>query len=187
MTGGSSTSTSRRHRPTGTLFLTDTEWDDTAPFTDLDTLIFGRSANTFQLFGRTAVFGAPYILDTVGGSPNTNVGAGVWTFDTATGGTEDVVTAPAQEGLHALALHQVGWQGDKFDMPFTVTVGGGDGDAVVTSSTRRPDGTGSFDVTFKSSVDLDGLEAEAFGLSQPRRRPRRRRTRTTRTTRARRA
>jgi hypothetical protein len=27
--------------------------------------------------------------------------------------------------------------------------------------------TGSFDVTFSSSVDLDGLTAEAFGLSQP--------------------
>ena len=27
--------------------------------------------------------------------------------------------------------------------------------------------TGSFDVTFKSSVNLDGLAAEGFGLSQP--------------------
>src|SRR6185436_9189746 len=27
--------------------------------------------------------------------------------------------------------------------------------------------TGSFDVTFSSSVDLAGLKAEAFGLSQP--------------------
>ena len=72
--------------PDGTLFLADTTWDDAAPFTDLDTLIFGRSENSYQLFGGSAPFGAPYILDTVGKSQNTNVGAGVWTFNTATGG-----------------------------------------------------------------------------------------------------
>ena len=69
------------------------------------------------MFG-DSVFGAPYIIDTLGGSPNTNSGAGVWQFDTATGGPADLVTAPAQEGLHAIVLHQVGWQGDAFHTPF---------------------------------------------------------------------
>jgi Subtilase family len=151
--------------PSGSLFLARTEWDDTAPFTDLDTLVFGRSVNHFQLFG-DAVFGAPYILDTVGGSPNTNAGAGVWLFDTATGGASDFVTAPVQEGLHALAIHQVGWHGGKFHAPFRTEVGG----ASVTPSSvveTTADGTGTFDVTFKSTVALDGLAADAFGLSQP--------------------
>ncbi len=149
----------------GSLFLTQTTWQGTSPFTDLDTLIFGRSANQFQLVGDT-VFGAPYILDTVGGSPNTNVGAGVWTFDTATGGPSDLVTAPVQEGLHAVALHQVGWQGDDFHTPFEVTVGGARVNPTAVEETTA-DGTGSFDVTFTATVDLEGLEAEAFGLSRP--------------------
>jgi len=149
----------------GSLFLTRTEWQGTAPYTDLDTLVFGRSENTFQVVG-DSVFGAPYILDTVGGSPNTNVGAGTWLFDTATGGPEDFVTAPAQEGLHAIALHQVGWQGDAFHTPFKVTVGGATVDPTSVEQDTA-DGTGTFDVTFSSSLDLPGLDAEAFGLSLP--------------------
>jgi hypothetical protein len=151
--------------PPGSLFLTRTTWDDTAPYTDLDTLVFGRSSNTFQLFG-DSVFGAPYILDTVGGSPNANAGAGVWLFDTATGGASDFVTAPVQSGLHAIAIHQVGWHGGKFHAPFRTDVGG----ASVTPTSvveTTSDGTGSFDVTFRSTVALDGLAADAFGLSQP--------------------
>jgi hypothetical protein len=153
--------------PDGSLFLADTTWDDKAPFTDLDTLIFGRSENSFPVFldpGTT--FGAPYILDTVGKSENTNIGAGVWTFDTATGGAREVVTAPAQEGLHALAQHQVGWDGGKFETGFTTKLGAATvSPASVALSTAADSGT--FDVTFNSSVDLDGLKAEGFGLSQP--------------------
>ena len=46
--------------PDGTLFLADTTWNDAAPFTDLDTVIFGRGENSFPIFldpGTT--FGAP--------------------------------------------------------------------------------------------------------------------------------
>lgn len=149
----------------GSLFLTQTTWEGTSPYTDLDTLVFGRSENHFQVFP-DSVFGAPYVIDTVGGSPNTNVGAGTWLFDTATGGPEDLVTAPAQEGLHAIALHQVGWQGDAFHTPFSVTVGGASVNPTAVEDTTT-DGTGSFEVTFKATVDLEGLEAEAFGLSRP--------------------
>jgi hypothetical protein len=152
--------------PDGTKFLADTTWDDKAPFTDLDTLILGRSANTYQLFGGSDPFGAPYILDTVGKSENTNIGAGVWTFDTATGGAREVISAPAQEGLHALAQHQVGWDGGKFDVPFSSTLGGATVTPTSVAQSTAAD-TGSFDVTFKASVDLDGLKAEGFGLSQP--------------------
>lgn len=149
----------------GTLFLARTTWDGEAPYTDLDTLMFGRSENQFQVFG-DSVFGGPYMLGPVGGSPNTNIGAGVWRFDTATGGAEDFVAAPAQEGLHELAIHQVGWQGDDFTTPFQVTLGSA---SVAPSAVDIDTATDvdSFQVTFTSSVDLDGLAAEAFGLSQP--------------------
>jgi subtilase family protein len=149
----------------GTLFLANTTWDDDAPFTDIDTLILGRGENEYQLNGPGA-FGAPYILDTVGKSPNHNVGAGVWAFDTATGGASDLVAAPVQEGLHAVLEHQVQWQSDKFTVPFETVVG----TATVNPSSvsiTTPTDTGGFDVTFKATLDLAGLEADAFGLSQP--------------------
>jgi hypothetical protein len=152
--------------PAGTQFLADTTWKDDAPFTDLDTLIMGRSANSYQLFGGTTPFGAPYIINTIGKSQNTNTGGGVWKFNTASGGAHEVVTARAQEGLQSLVQHQVGWTGDKFDVPFSTKLGSATvNPSSVTQSTAAD--TGSFDVTFKSSVDLDGLTAEAFGLSQP--------------------
>ncbi|MGH9274074.1 MAG: S8 family serine peptidase, partial [Acidimicrobiales bacterium] len=149
----------------GSLFLARTAWEGTAPYTDLDTLLMGRSENQFQLVGDT-VFGGPYIIDTVGGSPNTNTGAGVWQFDTATGGAEDFVAGPAQEGLHSVVVHQVGWHGDEFHTPFSVTLGSA---AVAPSSVDidTATDTGSFDIDFTSSVALDGLTAAAFGLSQP--------------------
>ena len=102
----------------------------------------------------------------MGKSPNTRTGAGVWRFDTATDGAQDFVAAPTQEGLHAVAVHQVGWQGDEFHTPFSVSVGTASvaPSAVVIDSESD---TGSFDVTFESSEALDGLTAEAFGLSQP--------------------
>jgi hypothetical protein len=152
--------------PAGTLFLADTTWDDAAPYTDLDTLIFGPSSNVYQLFGGSDPIGGPYILNTVGGSQNTNIGAGIWTFDTATGGPEEVVAGPAQQGLHAIVQHQVNFQGDKFDVPFETNLGTATVDPAEVEQTTTSD-TGSFDVTFQSTVDLTGLEAEAFGLSQP--------------------
>jgi hypothetical protein len=148
----------------GSLFLARTTWEGTAPYTDLDTLILGRSENDCQLF--CGVFGAPYIIDTVGGSPNTNTGAGVWKFNTATGGPEDFVAAPAQEGLQGVFVHQVGWQGDDFTTPFSVTLGAASVSPAAVAIESTAD-TGSFNVTFTSSVDLAGLTAEAFGLSQP--------------------
>ena len=157
--------------PAGSLFLTSTTWDDPAPYTDIDTLMFGKSViSSFQVLGCAPTgcpaFGAPYVLALIGGSPNTNKGAGVWGFDTATGGASDLVAARAQEGLHEVALHQVGFDGGKFNVPFQSTVAGASVSPSAVSQ-HTADGTGVFDVTFKAGIDLPGFNAEAFGLSQP--------------------
>ena len=152
--------------PTGTLLLADTSWADGVP-TDIDTLLFGRSANSYQLVGGSgSLVGDPYILGTVGKSPNTNTGAGVWKYNTATGGSRDIVSGPAQEGLGAVAWHQVNFSGDKFFTPVKTTLGAAQVTPSTVAQTTAAD-TGSFDVTFKANVDLTGLQAEAFGLSQP--------------------
>jgi len=153
--------------PEGTLFLVNTVWDDAAPSTDIDTLVFGPSADPEgQVLCGNCLFGAPYVLDTVGGSPNTNVGAGIWTFDTATGGAQDLVAARAQEGLHAIALHQVLFDGGQFHTPFETSLGTATLDPGSVDIDSAAD-AGSFGVTFTSTLDIDGLSAEAFGLSQP--------------------
>jgi hypothetical protein len=149
----------------GSLFLVNTTWDDAAPYTDLDTLVFGPSENSYQLMD-PGPFEAPYILDTVGKSPNRNLQAGIWAFDTASGGADDLVAGRAQEGLHGIALHQVQWNGSAFDVPFQTVVGSATVNPAEVSIDADAD-TGSFDVDFESGLDLEGLVAEGFGLSQP--------------------
>lgn len=153
--------------PVGTQLLMDTSWEvDEGGLTDIDTLLFGRASNHYQLFGGTAPFGAPYILDTLAASQNTNVGGGVWTFDTATGGPREIVAGPAGQGLQAVVHHQVLHEGDRFHTPFETTVGAVSVDPASVVQDVAAD-TGSFDITVSSNIELTGLEVDAFGLSQP--------------------
>jgi hypothetical protein len=154
--------------PAGTQFLAQTDFAGPAPHNDLDTLIFGPTTNEYQLASGTDPIFAPYALGTVGGSENTNAGAGVWVFNTATGTNQELVSGPASDGLHAIVQHEVNMQHDNGEvhMPFETTVASATVDpGSVEQSTD--DGTGSFDVTFEAGIDLPGFSADAFGLSQP--------------------
>jgi hypothetical protein len=154
--------------PDGSVLLSRTTWESAAPYTDIDTLLLGPSRNSFN-FVPDAVYGAPYTLDVIGRSPDVRMAPpprGVWGFHTSTGGAEDLVVAPAQEGLHEIALHQVGWHGDRFDVPFAVSVG-----TAHTSPSavelELPEDTTSFDVTFTSGLPLEELVVDGFGMSAP--------------------
>ena len=130
------------------------------------------SGSAFSLIVTAAVVWVSLTIATLGAASLSasnsfaSINAARWTFDTATGGPREVITAPAQEGLQTLVEHQVGWTGDKFEVPFTSKLGSA---AVTPSSVHESTtaDTGAFDVTFRASVDLDGLATEAFGLSQP--------------------
>jgi hypothetical protein len=151
----------------GTLLLADTTWGGGTPQTDIDTLLFGQSRNSYQLIGGSgSAIGEPYVVGTVGKSPNTNTGAGVWKFNTATGGARDIVSGPAQAGLGAVVWHQVNFKGDSFYTPVKTTLGAAQVSPTKIDTTAAGN-TGSFDVTVEANVDLTGLEAEGFGLSQP--------------------
>jgi hypothetical protein len=63
--------------------------------------------------------------------------------------------------------HGVGFNGDKFNVPFTTTLGTLAVNPTAVTADAAADGTGSFDVTVNSSLALPGLKADAFGLSQP--------------------
>jgi subtilisin family serine protease len=154
--------------PAGTQFLAQTDFAGPAPHDDIDTLIFGPTTNEYQLASGSDPIFAPYALGTVGGSQNTNDGAGAWVFNTATGTNRELVSGPASGGLHAIAEHEVNMQHDNGEvhMPFQTTVASAtvDPDHVEQST---DDGTGAFDVAFRAGVDLPGFAADAFGLSQP--------------------
>ena len=138
-TGGSSTTTSRIPCRTGTLFLSDTTWDDPT-VTDLDTLLFGPTTLTFDDGG---LFGNSFAsIDTVGGSANAYLGSGTWAFNTSTGHNEEVVAAPASQGVHAVVQHGVGFNGDKFNVPFSTTLGALSVNPSAVTSNAAADGTG---------------------------------------------
>ena len=154
--------------PDGTLFLSDTTWDDatTPQVTDLDTLLFGP---TDEPIDAPIVFGSGSIpsIGTVGGSQNAYIGSGTWAFNTSTGGPEEVVAGPASQGPNAVVQHGVRFDGDKFNVPFSTTLGALSVNPTSVEDTAAADGTGKFDVTVDSSLALAGLSADAFGLSQP--------------------
>jgi len=108
----------------------------------------------------------PYTLDTVGKSPNTRLHDGVWRFNTATGGAEEWVTAPLQEGLHLITEHNVLFSGAKFSVPFTKTVATVAVQPPAIEITTTVD-SGSVPITFTSGIELAGLAVDGYGLSMP--------------------
>ena len=150
----------------------DTEWEHDR--SDIDTIVLGPVEDCFSngvecggpfsgFPGDPARYG-PYGLDTVGRSLNTNVGGGQWTFQTSSGGAAQRVVAPLREGLHEVLLHQVLSDLDGVDEPFSGELGVV---ALDPGSIFAPPDTSPVSVTLSSGVALDGLVADAFGLSAP--------------------
>ncbi|MFN8475621.1 MAG: S8 family serine peptidase [Anaerolineae bacterium] len=164
----------------GTKLLTRNVWNDAAPPTDIDTIILGPTSDRFSNpndpgnatsnWADPAYYG-PYTLDEVSRSPNRNTGAGVWRFQTATGGPEEWVAGEAKAGLHAIRLHNVLFDGDKFNVPYTTTIGAATVSPSAISVTKNVTSTTTISdcapLTFSATMDLPGLAAEGFGLSKP--------------------
>ena len=143
----------------GTYLVAKTDWA-TFP-TDIDTLVYGPEADMFSEMA-PSIFG-PYTLGYKGGSPNTNISAGKWLFNTATGLNEEWVTAPVSSGLHLFMLHNVLFSGKMINEPFAGEVGMASlNPAKVVIDGRQT--TGSAPVTLRSDVTIDALAAEAYGL-----------------------
>ncbi|MFN8484423.1 MAG: S8 family serine peptidase [Anaerolineae bacterium] len=164
----------------GTKLLTRNVWNGAAPPTDIDTILLGPTSDRFSdpnnpgnstsNWADPAYYG-PYTLDQVGRSVNRNTGAGVWRFQTATGGPEEWVAGEARDGLHAIRLHNVLFDGDKFDVPYTTTVGAATVSPsainVTTNVTATTTISNCTPLTFSATMDLPGLSAAGFGLSKP--------------------
>ncbi len=147
-----------------TSLLVDNQWPNVP--TDIDTLIMGPTPDDFST-GDPGYYG-PYTLDVIGKSPNTNVGAGVWLFNTSSGGAQEIVSAPYAEGLNLIALHNVLFAGASISEAFSGQVGTIILDpSPIEIDTGVSGDSGSVDVYLTSSLGLSGLVADAFGLGGP--------------------
>jgi hypothetical protein len=140
-----------------------TSWQD-PPLTDLDTIVLGPVRGGRYSTEDPDRYG-PYRLDDIGHSPNWRYGGGTWGYNTSSGGSDDWVSVPLSEGLHAVLLHNVLYQGaqDTFEVPVTVTVGSFD----VPPGPIRINGvdpTGRFTFEVETGFAIAEFEAQAYGL-----------------------
>jgi uncharacterized repeat protein (TIGR01451 family) len=142
-------------------------------YTDVDTWIYG-AAPDFYSTSDPAFFG-PQSVEQVGGSNNTNIGAGIFTFDTATGGPREVVAGEIRDGLGFIALHNVLYAGTQLGEPIVgqaYQVQASPAPVVITTSNAVNVSPiqfgGSWVESFTSAYTLtEGLGVLTFGLSQP--------------------
>lgn len=147
----------------GSWLLIHSLWDDITP-TDIDTLILAPTADYWS--SEYPDYFGPYTLGLVGGSTRTGSRPD-WLFNTATGGNEEWVSAPLDQGLHGILHHNVLFAGDEFSVPFTTTVGTVSlTPCPVVIPADSPSGT-EMQITFRANMNITGgLEGAAYGLSQ---------------------
>jgi uncharacterized repeat protein (TIGR01451 family) len=153
------------------------EWQDAAPNTDIDTVALGPSPSGLSNisfgawsgnFEEPSFFG-PYVLDVVGQSTVSRSGQAVWKFDTTSGGNEDWISFPLNTGLSPqggglfeLMQHNVLFEGDKFDVVFTKSVGLLKEDKHSFNIDTYMDQGQVGQVTLESTIPLSGLVGDAF-------------------------
>jgi hypothetical protein len=164
-------------QPFANHILIDTQWEN-APFTDIDTIVMGPTPDClsngvgcgfpFGGFPGDPAYYGPYTLDIIGRSPNTNVRAGVWVFNTSSGGPREIISAPYIPGLNLIALHNVNFQGAAISEGVTGRVGTisvNPSPIDVVASNGK--GANKIKVGINSSLPLSGLVVDAFGLGAP--------------------
>jgi uncharacterized repeat protein (TIGR01451 family) len=157
----------------GTTVLIKDEWNDAAPHTDIDTIVLGPTASPmgsgYYDFPEPGYFG-PYVLDTIASSPNTNfctnAGCGEWRFNTSSGSNQDWVSFPLEDGLYEVLQHNVLFEGDKFEVPFTKTLGLLWEDKHEFDLSTYVDQGEVGTVVITPSLDLNGLVATGYGMGE---------------------
>ncbi len=151
-------------------------WNDAAPRTDIDTVVLGPTDTQLD----TVTFGAwsgdwseppffgPYVLDTVAKSAVDRSGRATWRFNTTSGKNEEWVMFPVSSaedpfgGLHRILQHNVLFEGDKFDVVFTKTVGLLTESAHSLAITTYVDSGLVGQVALQATLPLNGLSASAY-------------------------
>jgi uncharacterized repeat protein (TIGR01451 family) len=152
---------------------TDSYAVTTPELTDVDTWVFGAAPDDYST-GDPALFG-PSGVEQTGGSLNTWLGGGAWLFNTATGGSREVVGSHVNDGLGFISLHNVLNAGQQFGEPvvgsaYQVDVLPSPVEITATDiiTADPPTVGGSWTTTFTATQTIDeGLAVEAYGLNQP--------------------
>jgi putative cell wall-binding protein len=154
--------------PDGAAWLVHTTWPDRGAAqgydTDIDTLLYGPYLDEFSET-YPEVFG-PYGLSKTGGSANTNLSAGIWTFQTNSGTTEEWVAGPLAAGANQVMVHNVLYDGLGIGTPFEGETGviSVDPSKIMVVS---KEGTGTTQVAFNTyDLGLTGAAASAYGLTR---------------------
>ncbi len=168
-------------QPPGTRLVVRSSWEDgkvpgaegeQLPRSDIDTLIYAPASDRWsdpshpdnaEINLADPAFFGPHTTELAGGSANKNTRGGIWEFDTATGDYEEWVTAGIAEGLHLIIAHNTLISGDRFEVPFSMSLD---------SAQLAPDkitGTGPeaacHPAMFKPTFALEGLTSAGYGLS----------------------
>ncbi|NJE07063.1 hypothetical protein E3E31_00650 [Thermococcus sp. M39] len=146
-----------------TYIITDVAWDGAYP-TDINLHVLGPLVDDWSMMNPD-VFG-PYTLYEIARSDDSYMGSGRFAYKTTSGGPREIIAAPAQNGLHAVWLHNVLFDGLSDHRTFYGRIG----TAKVTPSAieavvEEPDG--EFNVLFKRSYDFGNLTTDAYGLIIP--------------------
>ena len=133
--------------------------------TDIDMTIGGPTPWDWFSQHDPALFG-PSGMDGIAGSDVMYLGGGEWQWRTASNGTEEWVSGRLGEtGTHEAVLHNVFYGGLEQAEPFTGTLGivqlSSDSLSITSNQPH-----GSTVLTMTTGVDLPGVKAQAYGLSQ---------------------
>jgi len=153
-------------------------WADAAPHTDIDTVVLGPTPTglTNVSFGAWAgnwsepPFFGNYVLDTIAKSVVDRSGRATWRFNTTSGRNEDWVMFPIASaaepngGLHRILQHNVLFEGDRFDVVFTKTLGTLLEDKHSFDISTYVDQGTVGQVTLEAGLDLNGLVASGYLL-----------------------
>jgi len=141
--------------------LSNARWPDMPADTDI--LLYRPDPDDFFSSQMPEVFG-PYGLTLSGSSRRTHSFAGMWPFDTATGGPSEWVAGRALPGLNLIQLHNVLSSGLGGSQPIDLRAG------TIWLQPGKIDlvpGQTSAQLQLSSSMSLPGLSALAFGFASP--------------------
>lgn len=103
-----------------TYVVADVSWDGFFP-TDIDLHLLGPEEDDWSYYF-PEIYG-PYALNVIASSKDTYMGSGIFQFATSSGGTREIIAGKAQNGLHALWLHNVLFDGNASFRTFYGRVG----------------------------------------------------------------
>jgi putative cell wall-binding protein len=148
--------------PAGSKWVVHTSWDTTP--TDIDTLLYGPADTIFHADSAFNAFAGSNDLVSTGGSANTNVGAGLWLFNTATGGPDEWVTGDLNPGLNQIFLHQVISDGASVATTFSGETGVMSIDPSQTGATTRAV-SGSVGIDLSTGLAMTGFGGRGWGMT----------------------